>query len=80
MANPKKCPNSGNCIILGNNNLAGDMDMKEFYINQYCDNDTLNGFIQCKRFNTKNELGFCPDFVLPDSGMTIDEIISKLEE
>ena len=34
----------------------------------------------CTRFNTKKSLGFCPDFVLPDTPLSIDEIVDKFEE
>jgi hypothetical protein len=34
----------------------------------------------CNRLTVKNAIHFCPDFVLPDSGMTADEAISRFDE
>lgn len=32
------------------------------------------------RYRAKEEIYFCPDFVMPDSKMTMDEIIDKFDE
>jgi hypothetical protein len=34
----------------------------------------------CTRLVVKQALNFCPDFVLPDSQMTPDEVIEKFDE
>lgn len=34
----------------------------------------------CTRFATKKTLGFCPDFVVPDTPLSLEEIIDKFEE
>jgi hypothetical protein len=36
-------------------------------------------WISCKRLTTKQELNFCPDFVLPDTDLTSDKIIDKFD-
>lgn len=56
-----------------------DEDKKAAYIESWC-KDTNGKWERCKRFNTKAKLGFCPDFVLPDTDMTIDEILDRFEE
>ena len=34
----------------------------------------------CKRYKTKKVLSFCPDFVVPGTELSIDEIIDKFDE
>jgi len=34
----------------------------------------------CKRLIAKNTLDFCPDFVLPATPLSVDEIIDKFDE
>lgn len=75
-----KCPNAVNCQVLHKEGFVANEEDKEFYRQQFCRIETEEGYFKCKRFITKKELGFCPDFVLPDSEMTIDEIIIKIEE
>lgn len=80
MNNQDKCPNAANCQILHKDGFVANEQTKEFYRNHFCRIDTAEGYFSCMRFITKQELGFCPDFVFPDSKMTIDDIITKIEE
>jgi len=52
---------------------------KEKYLKTYCRDNTLN-WKSCKRYLAKNKMSFCPDFVLPDSTLSVDEIIDKFDE
>ena len=75
-----KCPNINGCQVLNIRGFVECEDVKNFYINTYCSIDTKEGYFLCKRFQTKKALGFCPEFVLPDSEITLDEIMDKCEE
>jgi len=58
--------------------VVTDKKKKEEYINTWC-RQTEEKWKTCKRYHTKKELGFCPDFVVPDTLLSIDEIIDKFE-
>ncbi len=77
---PEKCPNAPGCQVLIKEDFLKEHTKKQFYRLTYCCVDTAEGYFQCKRFQTKKALGFCPDFILPDSEMTIEEIMDKCEE
>ncbi len=49
-----------------------------FYIENFCKAEKSK-WCTCKRLLTKNALNFCPDFVLPDSTLSIEEIIDKFD-
>jgi hypothetical protein len=34
----------------------------------------------CSRYRVKKELNLCPDFVLPDSDFSMDEVLDKMEK
>jgi hypothetical protein len=65
--------------MVSTDQVIPDKDEKEDYINSWCRNDPER-WKGCKRFETKKTLGFCPDFVKPDTKLSIDEIIDKFEE
>ena len=56
-----------------------DEKEREKYIDSWCRQDE-EIWRKCKRFDTKKDLGFCPDFVVPDTSLSIDEIVAKFEE
>jgi len=72
-----KCPNYKECALVNKQiDLSDDVYMG--YINSYCCcNKGL--WSECMRFRAKEKLSFCPDFVLPDSIMTIDEVIDRFD-
>lgn len=78
MADPV-CPNIPTCALVNKNNFLTDKVLIDNYIKSYC-KDPVANFETCKRYITKINIHFCPDFVLPDTKMTIDEIIDKYEE
>jgi hypothetical protein len=53
-----------------------DQDKRNAYIDNYC-HSYCDAWQICKRYITKNALQNCPDFVLPDTEMTVDEILEK---
>jgi len=73
------CPNYSDCQIIKSESIVKDSEKKQHYINNYCESNE-NGWKDCKRYNTKGVLNFCPDFVLPDTILTINEILNKIEE
>ena len=73
------CPNYSTCQIITSDDLVPDYSQKQHYINQFC-NTSHESWLKCRRYQTKNELNFCPDYVLPDSDLSFDEILDKFEE
>lgn len=65
--------------MVSTNEVLPDIREKESYINAWCRNEQ-GKWRDCKRFSTKAALGFCPDFVVPDTELSIDEIVDKFEE
>lgn len=74
----KECPNIPKCQVINEKEFVSNEQIKQKYISHYCTAGKAN-FSKCKRFQTKQTLGFCPDFVFPDSIYSIDEIIEKYE-
>lgn len=72
------CVNYLSCQLVNTNNIVPDEQKRLFYINNFCrgNKDTWK---KCKRYVTKEELNFCPDFVLPDSLLTTNEIIEEFD-
>jgi len=75
----KFCPNINSCRMVTTPEVLPDIREKESYMHAWC-RDEQEKWRDCKRFSTKASLGFCPDFVLPDTALTIDEIVDKFEE
>jgi len=71
------CPNFNTCKLVNSNEIILAKDVLDHYISEYCMNK--NNWRYCKRYITKNTLNFCPDFVLPDTRLTPDEIIEKFD-
>jgi hypothetical protein len=76
--NDSYCSNYQICRLVTTNAVSEDIKQKINYIRSFCETEkkTWQG---CKRFQTKSALGFCPDFVLPDTDISIDEIIEKFD-
>ncbi|MBU2650220.1 MAG: hypothetical protein KKA81_04735 [Bacteroidetes bacterium] len=75
----KTCPNYKTCRLVTTVKVMDDNVSKLKYIEHFCkgEGDPWEG---CKRFVTKNRYDLCPDFVLPDSTMSPEEILDKFEE
>lgn len=73
------CPNITTCALVKKIDFLTDHVLRDHYIKTYCKSTSPN-YEVCTRFTTKRTINFCPDFVLPDTRMTIDEIIDKYEE
>lgn len=75
---PNHCPNFENCALV-HMGLGLETATKENYINNYCKAGQWR-WNECKRLKCKEQIHFCPDFVLPDMSLTIDEIVDRFEE
>jgi hypothetical protein len=73
------CPNLQNCNFINSGSAGSDNPEMEYYLSHYCRSGSSN-WKNCRRLETKAVLDFCPDFVVPDSQMTIDQIIEMFDE
>ena len=78
MEDPYCCPNIDTCKLVNTPGFIKDKKKQGNYIQLYCRADESK-WNSCKRVIAKNELHFCPDFVLPDTSLSIDEIIDKFD-
>jgi hypothetical protein len=75
----KICPNYKSCQLVNAPYIVREATKRDMYMSKYC----LHGesaWSRCKRYITDKALNFCPDFVLPDSPGTPEEIISKFDD
>ena len=75
----KDCPNYINCQLINKEEVLQDKNLQRQYIRDFCLGED-EAWSQCKRYLSKQELNFCPDFVLPDSPWSPDEILDIFEE
>jgi hypothetical protein len=75
----KECPNINSCKLVNVNGFTGDESVRMKYMETYCRAGEQN-WNTCSRYRVKKELNLCPDFVLPDSNMTLDEVMDRMEE
>ncbi len=73
------CPNIDVCKLVTIKGFAGDEALRLRYIESYCTAGEPN-WGTCTRLAVKRALNFCPDFVMPDTAMTPDEVIDKFDE
>lgn len=74
----QECPNIATCRMVTTNIVIEDDQVKNEYIETWC-KQGVEIWQDCKRFHTKKELSFCPDFVLPDTELTVEEISEKFD-
>ena len=73
----KICPNFGGCRLVKTEVVVTDDAKREEYISAFCLKEET--WKKCKRYTTRKALWICPDFILPDTDLTEDEIIDKYE-
>jgi hypothetical protein len=73
------CTNINTCRMVSTDVVVPDKETKENLMNYWCRKDE-NTWGNCKRYSTKKALGFCPDFVVPDTDLSVDEIVDKFDE
>jgi len=71
------CPKTPNCPLF-NNNLLKRTESAIAYKNNYC-NDKKK-YKECMRYIVSEKLGKCPDFVMPNSMLSFDEIYSRMRK
>lgn len=71
------CPNAQGCRLVNTRVVEPDDAKREAYLSTYC--NTEEAWKKCVRYITKKALWICPDYVLPDSDMTEEEIIERYE-
>jgi hypothetical protein len=74
----KICPNFGGCRYVKTQVVEPDDAKREATINAYCLHEET--FKTCKRYITRKALWICPDFVLPDSDISEDEVADRYEK
>jgi len=72
------CPNITTCRLVTTDIVVPEKKVKDHYLEQWC-NKEQDIWGNCKRYSTKKVLSFCPDFVLPDTQLSVDEIIDKFD-
>lgn len=72
------CPGFNECRLVNKTGFAGNENLRKLYLNNYCTSVTQQ-WKSCKRYETKQLLHFCPDFILPDTSLSMDEILNKIE-
>lgn len=78
MDNPY-CPNYKICKLVNEPGFTGNESQRKNYIDEYCKEDKIK-WGSCRRLIVKDTINFCPDFVMPDTSLSIDEIIDKFDE
>ena len=74
------CPNYKDCKLVQSDLVINDNKaLKLSYIESYCIGKEKVWDL-CKRYQTRMQLQFCPNFVLPDSKLSIDEIMDKYDD
>lgn len=74
----KRCPNYGTCRLVQTDVVVPDSEKKEQYISSWCQEEET--WKKCKRYTTRKALWICPDFVLPDSDLTEEEVVDRYED
>lgn len=73
------CPNFESCRLVQTRVVVSEEKTRTVYISSYCKNDE-DKWTTCKRFITKTKYDLCPDFVLPDSILSPEEILDKFDD
>ncbi|MCX6270276.1 MAG: hypothetical protein NTU44_03480 [Bacteroidetes bacterium] len=58
--------------------IVQDEEQRQAYIAGFCTHDEKK-WEECKRFKTNAVLHFCPDFVLPDTSLNLEEIMDRFD-
>jgi len=72
------CTNYEQCRLVNTSDYAIGKEAKQSFLETYC-NAGSKKWKKCKRFVMKEDMGFCPDFVLPDTTLSPGEIVDKFD-
>ena len=70
------CPKTPKCPLF-NDGLLKRQESAENYKSLYCRSESK--YRECKRFIVSEQVGKCADFVMPNSFLSVDEIIVKMK-
>jgi hypothetical protein len=70
------CPKTPKCTLF-NDNLLKRAESAEVYKNIFCRDSSK--YKECKRYIVSEKVGKCADFVMPNSMLTIEQIIEKMK-
>jgi hypothetical protein len=73
------CENFEICRLVCAKDFKIEPSDKANYIKTYCTAGQDN-WSKCNRYVTKSQLDFCPDFVLPDTNYTNQQVLDKFDE
>ena len=71
------CPRTPGCALF-NDNLLKRKESAEVYKELYC-RAGESKYITCKRYMVSEKVKICPDNVMPNSSMTVNEIIEQMK-
>jgi len=72
------CPNYPTCQLIHVAGFVEPETLRDSYIRDFC-SDSIENWHNCKRFQTHRILHFCPDFVFPDTSLSVDEIMERFD-
>jgi len=72
------CPNYPTCQLIHVTGFVESQSIREQYIQNFC-TSVQETWKNCKRYLTHSTLHFCPDFVFPDTLLSIGEIMDKFD-
>ncbi|MCL2313518.1 MAG: hypothetical protein FWC41_13765 [Firmicutes bacterium] len=76
MNNDKICYRAAKCPMFSGV-LESNPTLIRTYKNLYCENGK-DGHEKCKRFQVAALVGSCPSHILPNSQLSVDEIIKRM--
>ncbi len=71
------CPKIAKCPLF-NDNLLIRPESSTVYKNSYCLDHIRHK--DCMRYKVSEKLGSCPKFVMPNSMLTIEEIVERMNK
>jgi hypothetical protein len=70
------CPKTPKCPLF-NDGLLKRQESADTYKKLYC--NSTDKYRECKRFIIAEKAGKCPPFVLPNSSLSVDEILERMK-
>ena len=72
------CPNYGGCRYVRTQVVEPDDAKREATIKEFCLDEEK--FKTCRRYTIRKALWICPDFILPESDISEDEVADRYEK
>lgn len=76
MTDGKTCEKTSKCPIYSGVLKSNEM-LTQTYKSLFCENG-MDGRNKCKRFQVSSIMGSCPPNILPNTSLTVDEIVAKM--